>query len=127
MKKEYIKYLAGIITESQYYDLLEMADTIVAKDKVRAAIASIQNYWKKPGEALTKIQDILFQHGYILGDVPSFSVHDRSPQHRQTFSLEKLRDPMKPEEGSDPVQNDLVFSWSWISEDKVEVTAYISI
>lgn len=126
MKKDYIRYLAGIITESQYYDLLEMANKIVAKDKVRAAVASIQDYWRKPGEALTKIQDILFQHGYILGGVPAFSVHDRSPEHRQTFSLEKLKNPLKPEEGSDPVQNDLIFSWYWISDEKVEVTAYIS-
>jgi hypothetical protein len=126
MKKDYARYLAGIITESQYYDLLEMANKIVVKDKVRTAVASIQTYWSKPGKALLKIQDILFQHGYILGGVPTFSVHDRSPEHRQTFLLEKLKNPMKPEEGSDPVQNDLVFSWHWISDEKVEVTAYIS-
>ncbi len=122
----YKLYLAGLLTESEYFDIIEgRGNTIKAKDPVRNAVASIQNYWKKPGMALTKIQGILHDHGYVLGGVPSFSVHDKSPQHTQRFSIEKLRDVTKPEE-SDPVDNMLIFSWHWISENQCEITAYIA-
>ena len=126
MKKNYARYLAGVITESQYYDLLEGTTNIGSKDKVRKAVTSIQNYWNKPGNALTKIQNILFDYGFRLRDSPSFSVHDRTPSHRETFALEKLKDPTRPDAGADPIANDLYFRWHWISDEKVEVTAYIT-
>lgn len=125
--ENYKLYLAGIITESQYYDLLEGRDIIKRSDKVRNAVASIDTYWRKPGLALTKIQGILHDHGYTLGGVPSFNVSDKTPEYTQRFSVEKLRNPEKPDEGSDPVNSMLIFMWHWMpSGDQCEITAYLS-
>ena len=123
----YKLYLAGIISESDYYDILEGKNTIKSKDKVRNAVSSIKNYWPTPGHALTNIQQTLHDHGYALAGVPSFNVSDKTPDYTQRFPLEKMTNPEKPDEGADRVDNLLVFSWHWMSSDKqCEVTAYIS-
>jgi len=102
--------------------------SIKSSDRVRRDVSSIETYWEKPGKALTKIQDILHNHGYVLGETPSFNVHDKSNDHIQRFKLEKFINKEKPEEGSEEVINMLIFSWHWMESGvgKCEVTAYIS-
>jgi hypothetical protein len=125
--QHYRSYLAGIISESDYYEILEGKNTIKSKDKVRNAVASIKNYWPKPGHALTNIQQTLHDHGYALAGTASFNVSDKTPDYTQRFPLEKMINPEKPEEGAEPVENVLSFSWHWMpSGDKCEITAYIS-
>lgn len=123
--KNYKLFLAGVISESQYLDLMEAS--IKAKDPVRNAVASLQTYWPKPGLALSKLQEILHSYGYQLADVPSFSVHDRVESHTQNFNLEKMKNPADPMSGGERVNNVLVFSWYWtMPGNKVEITTYIS-
>lgn len=125
--QHYRSYLAGIISESDYYEILEGKNTIKSKDKVRNAVASIKNYWPKPGHALTNIQQTLHDHGYALAGTASFNVSDKTPDYTQRFPLEKMINPEKPEEGAESVENVLSFSWHWMpSGDKCEITAYIS-
>jgi hypothetical protein len=127
MEKNYSLYLAGVITESEYYDLTEGRLLIKGSDKVRKEIANIMTYWDKPGLALTEIQNILYRYGYSLTGMPSFSVSDKTPEHTERIGIEKLRNPEKPDEGSDLVENMLIFSWHWMpSGNKVEINAYIS-
>jgi len=125
--QHYRSYLAGIISESDYYEILEGKNTIKSKDKVRNAVASIKNYWPKPGHALTNIQQTLHDHGYALAGTASFNVSDKTPDYTQRFPLEKMINPEKPEEGAESVENVLSFGWHWMpSGDKCEITAYIS-
>ena len=125
--QHYRSYLAGIISESDYYEILDGKNTIKSKDKVRNAVASIKNYWPKPGHALTNIQQTLHDHGYALAGTASFNVSDKTPDYTQRFPLEKMINPEKPEEGAESVENVLSFSWHWMpSGDKCEITAYIS-
>jgi hypothetical protein len=125
--QHYRSYLAGIISESDYYEILEGKNTIKSKDKVRNAVASIKNYWPKPGHALINIQQTLHDHGYALAGTASFNVSDKTPDYTQRFPLEKMINPEKPEEGAESVENVLSFSWHWMpSGDKCEITAYIS-
>jgi len=125
--QHYRSYLAGIISESDYYEILEGKNTIKSKDKVRNAVASIKNYWPKPGHALTNIQQTLHDHGYALAGTASFNVSDKTPDYTQRFPLEKMINLEKPEEGAESVENVLSFSWHWMpSGDKCEITAYIS-
>ena len=108
---------------------------IKVNDPVRNDIAEIQRnkYWQKPGKALTSMQNVLDKHGYLIEDVPSFSVSDKSQSHTQRFNLAKYINPEKPNEGYTSVDNMLVFSWHWlgdsnnpISDESCEVVAYIS-
>jgi hypothetical protein len=110
-----------------FYEFSKILDeeNIHRRDPVRNAVASIENYWSKPGKALTAIQEILFDHGYLI-PYPIFSVHDRAPDHRQTFNILKKINPSDPNSETADMDSDLIFSWHWISDDKVEVTAYLS-
>lgn len=126
--ENYDLYLAGLISENKYYDIIEnKLATIPRKHPVRNAIASHKIYWDKPGHALTDLQGILFDHGFQLAHVGSFNVHDKTPDHTQNFPLMKMNNPEKPEEGGVDIDSMLVFNWHWMpSGNKCEVTAYIS-
>ena len=103
-----------------------LSESILTKDPVRNAVASIETYWSKPGAALSAIQNILHDHGYII-PVPSFNVHDKTPEYTQRFNIEKIINPEDPNSDSEDTGSYLVFSWHWMpSGTQVEITAYIS-
>lgn len=112
-----------------FYKFLEILNeaNIRNRDPVRNAVASIETYWEKPGKALTAIQEILFDHGYLI-PYPSFSVHDRSPEHTQSFNIQKKVNPEDPNNHEvEETNSSLIFSWYWMpSGNQVEITAYIS-
>jgi hypothetical protein len=136
MASDFYSYLSNRrfqITETS--NLNKKNSVIKANDPVRNDIAEIQRnkYWQKPGKALTSMQNVLDKHGYLIEDVPSFSVSDKSQSHTQRFNLAKYINPEKPNEGYTSVDNMLVFSWHWlgdpnnpISDESCEVVAYIS-
>jgi len=112
-----------------FYKFLEILneENIHRRDPVRNAIAGIKTYWDKPGKALTEIQSILFDHGYLI-PFPVFSVHDKSPEHKQSFSIQKKLNPEDPNSDEvEEIDSSLIFSWHWMpSGDQVEITAYLS-
>ena len=121
MKKQ-ILYLAGVINETMYYERTGVS--IPVKDKVRNEVATIPTYWPKPGLALTHIQKILGKYGYGI-PMPSFTSEDKMKSHTEKFSIVKYKSPDKPDDFV-YVDNDLIFQWYWVSEDKCEITTYIS-
>jgi hypothetical protein len=108
----------------KFSEILEESKSkrIPNRDPVRNAVAGIDSYWPKPGIALSKIQEILYEYGYLL-ETASFVVHDRTPSYTQRFQVEKKTSPNSTE----PTDSYLVFSWHWMpSGEQVEVTAYLS-
>jgi hypothetical protein len=96
------------------------------KDPVRNAVANIDNYWSKPGLALSTIQSILHDHGYMI-PYASFDVHDKSPEHTQRFDIHKIINPQDPNSETEDTNSSLIFSWHWMpSGEQVEITAYLS-
>lgn len=98
---------------------------IPSRDPVRNAVASVESYWPKPGLALTHIQEILFRHGYII-PYASFNVHDRTEDYTQRFDIERRLSPEDPNSETEPTNSSLNFSWHWISQNQVEITAYLT-
>lgn len=99
---------------------------IQSKDPVRNAVANIETYWSKPGLALSTIQSVLHDHGYII-PYASFDVHDKSPEHTQRFDVHKIVNPEDPNSETVDTNSRLIFSWHWMpSGEKVEITAYVS-
>lgn len=112
----------------KFLEILEEAKTtaVNARDPVRNAVASIETYWSKPGLALSAIQSILNDHGYMI-PYASFDVHDKSPEHTQRFDVHKIINPEDPNSETVDTNSRLIFSWHWMpSGEKVEITAYVS-
>jgi hypothetical protein len=114
-----------------FYKFLEIlkeskSTNINSRDPVRNAVAGIQNYWSKPGVALSTIQSILYDHGYTI-KIPSFDVHDKTPEYTQKFDIHKIINPEDPNSASEETNSSLIFGWHWMpSGEQVEITAYIS-
>lgn len=111
-----------------FYEFLQIIESqnIHRQDQVRNKIASIETYWEKPGQALTHIQEILFDHGYLIL-VPTFSVHDKALNHTERFIVYKKTNPEDPNSETEETNSMLIFSWHWMpSGEQVEVNAYLS-
>lgn len=110
----------------EFLQIINESQNIHSKDPVRNKVASIPAYWEKPGKALTAIQEILFDHGYLI-PIPSFNVSDKVPEYTQRFAIHKKINPMEPNSETEETNSMLVFSWHWMpSGEQVEVTAYVS-
>jgi len=110
-----------------FFEFAKMVDgKILRKDPVRNEVSSIETYWKKPGAALTHIQELLQKRGYLI-EHASFNVHDRTPDYQQIFSIGKIIDPSDPNSETTSTDSDLIFNWHWMeSGNQVEIVAYIS-
>lgn len=111
----------------EFFNLLSESNFIPKNDPVRNKIYEItkKNYWKRPGEALTAIQNVLMDHGYEI-EHPVFKGSDKA-NDQQLFSIVKILNPHDPNDDSrEHVDTQLSFSWHWISDKTVEVVAYLS-
>jgi hypothetical protein len=132
----YLEAKAAIYNEaSAKYNFIPVGDPV--RRAVAELITKNTNMgWKKPGEALTAIQEVLHEHGYAVAH-PSFTGSDKfvDPSGKpvtQNFSLVKIMDKNDPFSETQHMDSSLVFSYYWRvdpmenSNARVEVNAYIS-
>ena len=83
---------------------------------LRAKVADLPTYWRKPGEAITRIADILWEHGVqIVGPV---SFNDAVPEAHHTYLLQ--------DRAGRELNSMLVFAWYRLRDGMYEITAYLS-
>lgn len=100
--------------------LNEMARNVIpapTKKLIMNAITppQFQQYWDKPGAAITHIAEVL--GNYNIEIVETISFNDSLESYRQRYNLTL--------NGQD-VNNMLIFSWYKMPSGKYEITTYIS-